>query len=45
MVPKSLNVMALTATATEQTVATVKKQLAMDDPIMVGLNLERSNIK
>ena len=46
LVPKSVNVMALTATATEQTVATVKRQLAMDDhPIMVGLNLDRSNIK
>ena len=37
--------MALTATATEQTDDTVKKQLAMDNPVLVGLNAERSNIK
>ena len=42
LVPKSVNVMALTATATEQSVATVKRQLAT---IMVGFNLDRSNIK
>lgn len=37
--------MALTATATKETVSTVKLRLAMDDPQMVGLNAERSNIK
>jgi len=37
--------MALTATATTQTVNTVKLRLAMEDRQMVGLNAERPNIK
>ena len=37
--------MALTATATKQTIATVKRQLSMDDPVVVDLNSDRSNIK
>ena len=45
LVPKSVNVMALTTTATEQIIATVKRQLAMDNPVIVGLNSDRSNIK
>ena len=37
--------MALTATATKQTVSTVKIRLAMQYSKMIGLNVERSNIK
>lgn len=37
--------MALTATATKQTVSVVTDHLAMSDPVMIGLNLDRANIK
>ena len=45
LVSTSVNMMALTATATKETVSTVMLHLAMDDPQMIGLNAERSNIK
>ena len=45
LLPKSVCLMALTATATKQTVSTVRLRLAMQDPQMIGLNVERSNIK
>ena len=45
LIPKSVNVMALTATATNQTISIVTSRLAMDDPMIIGLNTDRSNIK
>ena len=45
LIPKSVNVMALTATATNQTISVVSSHLAMDDPMIIGLNADRSNIK
>ena len=45
LIKKSVNIMALTATATRQTVSIIKLRLAMDDPYLVGLNSDRSNIK
>ena len=37
--------MALTATATKATLASVKSRLAMQDPVVIGLTPERPNIK
>ena len=37
--------MALTATATSQTGSVVTTHLAMDEPLVIGLNADRSNIK
>ena len=37
--------MALTATATKTTLSSVKSRLAMEDPVIVGLPPDRSNIK
>jgi len=37
--------MALTATAIKQAVATVKRQLAVDNPIIMGINPNWSSIK
>ena len=45
LIPKSVNVMALTATATNRTISVVTSHLAMDDPVIIGLNTDRSNIK
>ena len=45
LIPKSVNVMALTATATSHTVSVVTTHLAMDEPLVVGLNADRSNVK
>ena len=45
LIPKSVNVMALTATATSQTISIVTSHLAMDNPVIIGLNTDRSNIK
>jgi len=43
--PKEVNVMALTATATDATLASVKSRLAMKDVVIIGLRQDRSNIK
>ena len=45
LIPKSVNVTALTATATNRTISVVTSHLAMDDPVIIGLNTDRSNIK
>ena len=45
LIPKSVNVMALTATATSHTVSVVTTHLAMDEPLVIGLNADRSNVK
>ena len=45
MVAKSVNIMTLMATATKYTLSTVKLHLAMEDPHVVGLNSDWSNIK
>ena len=45
LIPNSVNVMALTATATNQTIGVVSSHLAMDNPMIIGLNADRSNIK
>ena len=37
--------MALTATATDATLASVKSRLAMEDVVIIGLRPDRSNIK
>lgn len=45
LLPSNINIMALTATATKATLATVKKRLAMQDPVIIGLTPDRPNIK
>jgi len=45
LLPKSVCLMALTATPTTQFVSIVQLRLAMQNPKMIGLNVERSNIK
>ena len=45
LIPKAVNVMALTATATSKIISVVTTQLAMDEPLIIGLNADRSNIK
>ena len=44
LLPKEVNVMALTATATDATLASVKSRLAMKDVVIIGLCPDRSNI-
>ena len=43
--PKSVNVLALTATATNETVDCVIEHLSMKNPNIIGHNADRSNIK
>jgi len=45
LLPKKVNVMTLTAIATEATLVSVKSRLAMEDPVIIGLYPDRSNIK
>ena len=45
LLPTNIPIMALTATATKDTLASVKKRLAMQDPVIVGLPPDRPNIK
>ena len=45
LLPKNVNVMALTATATDATLASVKSRLAMEDLVIIGERPDRSNIK
>ena len=45
LLPKSINVMALTATATKQTVSVLTEHLAMCNPVTVGLSSNQPNIK
>jgi len=45
ILPKSVNVLALTATATKQTVDCVVERLSMKEPAIIGANVGRGNIK
>ena len=45
LLPSTVNIMALTATATKATVSIVVSQLAMQDPAIIGLAPDRPNIK
>lgn len=45
LLPKSVNVLALTATATKQTFTSAKEHLSMIDPVVIGLNADRTNIR
>jgi len=45
LLPKNINVMVLTATATRTTLSSVKSRLTMEDPVIVGLPPNRPNIK
>lgn len=44
LIPKEVRVMALTATATLQTLKVVEERLSMDDPNIIALSPQRSNI-
>ena len=45
LLPSTVNIMALTATATKATVSIVVSRLAMQDPAIIGLAPDRPNIK
>ena len=45
ILPKSVKVLALTATATKETVTCTMKRLSMKDPTIIGANADHSNIK
>ena len=45
ILPKTINVMALTATATKDTMDCIIQRLSMKEPLVVGTNTGRSNIK
>ena len=45
LLPADIPIMALTATATKDTLSSVKMRLAMKDPVIVGLPPDRPNIK
>ena len=45
ILPKSVHILALTATATQQTVDCVIERLSMKDITVIGDNIDRSNIK
>jgi len=45
LLPKKVNVMALTATSTKTTLSSVKSRLVMEDAVVIGLSPQRSNIK
>ena len=42
IIPKSVKVLALTSTATKATVDCIMKRLFMKDPIIIGVNTDRS---
>ncbi len=44
IIPVNVSVMALTATSTISTLQVVTSVLAMDDPVIIGVSPERSNI-
>ena len=44
IVPSTVNIMALTATATHETYLSVLSKLAMTDPVLVSIPPERGNI-
>ena len=45
LIPKTVKILALTATATRETLECVKSRLSLEDPVIVGLPPNRSNIK
>lgn len=45
LIPKSVNVIALTATATKETLDCVIQHLSMENPVIIGLPPNRLNIK
>ena len=45
ILPKSVRVLALTATATKETVTCIMERLSMKDPAIIGANADHSNIK
>ena len=45
LLPKSINILALTATATKETLKCVTSRLSLEDPAVIGLPPDRPNIK
>lgn len=45
IIPRTVKVLALTATATKETFDYITKHLSLQDPIIIGLSPDRSNIK
>lgn len=45
IIPRTVKVLALTATAKKETFDYITKHLSMQDPIIIGLSPDRSNIK
>ena len=45
LIPGSVKVLALTATATKETLESVKSHLSMEHPTLIGLSPDRANIK
>jgi len=44
-IPRSINILALTATATKETLDVVTERLSLKDPAVIGLPPDRENIK
>ena len=44
MTPQNMNILTLTATSTISTLETVTSVLSMRNPVVIGLNPQRSNI-
>ena len=45
LIPQSVRILALTATATKETLDSVRNRLSLQDPIIIGLPPDRTNIK
>ena len=45
LIPVSVKILALTATATKETLESVKDRLSMDHPTLIGVRPDRTNIK
>ena len=45
IIPSHVNIMALTATATKETLEVVKCHLSLVNPVLIGLSPKRPNIK
>lgn len=45
LIPRSVRILALTATATKETLESVKSRLSLQDPAVIGLPPDRVNIK
>jgi len=45
IIPRNINVLALTATATQETLDVVTDRLALKEPVIIGLQPDKNNIK